>query len=334
MLKISAMAFLLVCSGAVSAQKHRQPNPDIEKTSLQPNLPETIWHDPGDVSSLNLIYGSGGAEHAPISNVTYTFIEEDMNGTNPKLKVKDAQGVEWKVKMGEETQAETAATRFLWAAGYYVDEDYFQARINVAGLPKLRRGEKYVFDGVIHGVRLERKIKGQKNLGTWDWFQNPFLDAREFNGLRVMMAFLNDWDLKSVNNSIYQTDGQREYAVTDVGATFGKTGNTMQRSKSDPQGYDQSHFVDKIDGDFVDFTMHSRPFFLAAVNLPNYEQRSRMEKVTKHIPRADAKWLGQELSRLSPQQIRDCFRSAGYTPEQVEEYTEAVTERIAALNAL
>ena len=59
-----------------------------------------------------------------------------------------------------------------------------------------------------------------------------------------------------------------------------------------------------------------------------------MEKVTKHIPRADAKWLGQELSRLSPQQIRDCFRSAGYTPEQVEEYTEAVTERIAALNAL
>ena len=159
------------------------------------------------------------------------------------MKVKDAQGVEWKVKMGEETQAETAATRFLWAAGYYVDEDYFQAQINVAGLPKLRRGEKYVTDGVIHGVRLERKLKGQKNLGTWDWFQNPFLDAREFNGLRVMMAFLNDWDLKSVNNSIYQTDGQREYAVTDVGATFGKTGNTMRRSEGDPQGYDQSHFV-------------------------------------------------------------------------------------------
>ena len=50
-----------------------------------------------------------------------------MNGTSPKLKVKDAQGVEWKVKMGAEPQAETAATRFLWAAGYFVDEDYFQA---------------------------------------------------------------------------------------------------------------------------------------------------------------------------------------------------------------
>ena len=39
-----------------------------------------------------------------------------------------------------------------------------------------------------------------------------------------------------------------------------------------------------------------------------------MEKITRHIPRADAKWLGQRLSLLTDDQIRDGFRAAGYAP--------------------
>jgi hypothetical protein len=59
-----------------------------------------------------------------------------------------------------------------------------------------------------------------------------------------------------------------------------------------------------------------------------------MENVTKHIPRADAKWLGQLLGQLSEEQIRDCFRAAGYTPDEVAGYSKEVQKRIAALNAL
>ena len=33
------------------------------------------------------------------------------------------------------------------------------------------------------------------------------------------------WDLKQVNNSVYSVDGERRYVVSDVGATFGKTGS-------------------------------------------------------------------------------------------------------------
>ena len=65
--------------------------------------------------------------------------------------------------------------------------------------------------------------------------------------------------------------------------------------------------------DFIDFVLHSRPFFLSAVNVPNYRDRTRMEQITKHIPRADARWLGHRLSMLSEEQIRDGFRAAGYT---------------------
>ena len=330
MLKITVISLLLISSGVAFAQK-----PDKKAEEKKPtHLSGVIWRDAGDMSALNLMYGIGGTEHAPDPNATYTFLEEDMNGTSPKFKVKDAQGIEWKVKMGAEPQAETAATRLLWAAGYFVDEDYYAAEIKVARLPRLKRGEQFASDGVVHGVRLERKMKGQKNIGTWDWFSNPFEQTPEFNGLRVMMSLLNNWDLKTINNSVYEVDGERRYVVSDVGATFGKTGDPLTRSKSNLKDYEKSKFIDKTNGDFVDFTMHSRPPLVAAFNAPNYEKRTHMEKVTQHIPRADAKSLGQKLAQLSDEQIRDCFRSAGYSSEEVEEYTRVIKDRIAALNAL
>jgi hypothetical protein len=56
--------------------------------------------------------------------------------------------------------------------------------------------------------------------------------------------------------------------------------------------------------------------------------------VGKRVPRADAKWIGGILGRLSKDQIRDAFRAAGYSPEQVEGFTDVVSQRIAQLNQL
>jgi hypothetical protein len=296
---------------------------------------EVIWHDTIDVNQLNLIYGAGGKEDAPTPNARYKFKKEDMNGTNPKFDVEDDNGIKWRVKLGQEPRAETAATRLLFAAGYFVDEDYYVEDLKIEGLPKLHRGQAFVTeDGVAHGARLERRMKEIKKLGTWEWGKNPFVDTKELNGLRVMMALVNNWDLKTVNNSIYEVDGQREYAITDVGATFGKTGNPARRSKSTLKDYEDSKFIDKVKGEYVDFVLHSRPMFIAAVNVPNYRERSQMEDITKHIPRAHAKWLGQRLAQLRPEQIRDCFRAGGYTQEEVEGYARIVEKRIAELNAL
>ena len=54
----------------------------------------------------------------------------------------------------------------------------------------------------------------------------------------------------------------------------------------------------------------------------------------KDIPIADVKWLGKLLKQLSDEQLRDCFRAAGYSPEEVEGYAAEVKERIRALNEL
>ncbi len=62
-----------------------------------------------------------------------------------------------------EPQSETAATRLVWAAGYFPDEDYYLPELRVEKMPKLQRGAQFVTaDGVVHGVRLERSVKRAK----------------------------------------------------------------------------------------------------------------------------------------------------------------------------
>jgi len=306
-----------------------------KKGEAVPRLKAVIWHPTIDVNHLNLFYGVGGKEDAPRPDAKYKFKKEDMNGTSPKFDVEDDRGIKWRVKLGQEPRAETAATRLLFAAGYFVDEDYYLDELHVEGLPPLKRGQSFVTDnGIVHGARLERRVKEVKKLGRWEWFKNPFVGTKEFNGLRVMMSLVNNWDLKTINNSIYEVNDEAEYVVSDVGATFGKTGDPLHRSKSVLKDYEDSKFIDKVTTDFVDFVMHSRPPLLAAINIPNYEKRTHMQDVTKHIPRTDAKWLGERLTQLTEEQIRDCFRAGGYTQEEVEGYSTVIQNRIAALNAL
>jgi len=291
-----------------------------------------LWRDRGDAAGLDLLNGPGGKEHQPGTN--FKFIEESMSGTSPKFDVQDENGTKWKVKLGPEVKSETAATRLVWAAGYFVDQDYYRSQIRVQGMKRLSRGQEYVSDGgIVREARLERQGGGKK-LKNWSWYQNPFVGTREFNGLRVMMALINNWDLKEINNEILAEGGETRYEVADLGASLGSTGNPFGRSKDVIKDYAETKFIEKVTPGYVDFVMHSRPFFLTIFYFPNYRLRTRMESVAKHIPIADARWLGSRLGQLSPEQIRDCFRAAGFSPAEVEGYTRVVLQRIAALKKL
>ena len=321
------LAFCILGALALSMSASAHPADDTKSSGSV-----VLWRDRGDVAALNLLYGAGGKEHQPAGK--FTFVQEDKQGSSPKFEVVDEQGVTWKVKLGEETKSETAASRLVWAAGYFTDEDYYLPELRVEKMVKLARGKELVSeDGVIHGARLERKVPGQKKAGNWSWFKNPFVGTKEMNGLRVMMALINNWDLKEVNNAIYeQKGGGSRYVVSDLGATFGETGNTIIRSKSNPDDYSESKFIQKVTAKHVDFVLSSRPLFITAFDVPNYSTRTHMQDIVKDIPVADAKWLGKLLAPLSDEQIRDCFRAAGYSPEDVESNAAMVKERIRALN--
>ena len=105
-------------------------------------------------------------------------------------------------------------------------------KLVVEGLKELSRGQDLIFPGgVVHSARLERKIPAQKKTGEWEWKKNPFVGTRELDGLRVLMALINNWDLKSSNNAIYEVGGEQRYLVSDLGGTFGRTGSNFTRSK-------------------------------------------------------------------------------------------------------
>jgi hypothetical protein len=291
-----------------------------------------IWRDPGEIGPLNLFYG-GSPERGP--KAPFTFVKELTAGATPKFEVADQQGVHWIAKLGEEAKSETAATRLVWAAGYFTDEAYYLPEMRVEQIQKLARGAEFVSkDGIVQGVRLEPIRDEVKRIGNWSWSDNPFVATKEMNGLRVMLALINNWDLKSANNSIYSVYGHTFYVVSDLGASFGKTGGIGSRTKSRLEDYAASKFIDDEDLEAVDLKIKSRPFFLLAVDLYHYNKLTSRENVGKNIPRSHAKWLAGLLGRLSIEQIRDCFRAAGYSPAEVDGFANVVQQRIADLNRL
>lgn len=324
---IALSVFWLMAAAPAASAGHRavQPAP-------------VLWRDPGDISSRNLFYGSGGEKNQP--RLPARFIKEDMKGTNPKFDVRDQDDKKWKVKLGVEARPETVATRLLWSVGYFTDEDYFIPNLTISDLPgRLQRGQNFVNQqNEVENARLKRDMNGTEKRGQWRWRHNPFTGTREFNGLRVMMALINNWDLKDENNAIEEekTTGREFYVVTDLGASLGTIGYALEpgRGKGRLQDYRASKFITKVRHDSVDFSVPARMTLLGIFKPRSFFTRLRLRWIGRHIPRSDAKWIGGLLAQLKPSQIEDAFRAAGYSQNDIDAYSAVVEKRIAQLNRL
>jgi hypothetical protein len=139
-----------------------------------------------------------------------------------------------------------------------------------------------------------------------------------------------------VNNSVYRTGGDRIFMVSDLGAAFGAASRIWprNRSKDNLDAYSQSKFIRRITSSTVDFQTPARPTFVYLIDPKSYVNRVHIEHVGQNVPRADAKWLGQLLARLSPAQLHDAFGCAGYSPEEIEILVKVLAGRISALTDL
>jgi hypothetical protein len=335
------VALMLPASCAFGALRKRAKTGQAKAEITDHSEVPVLWRYPADIRSRNLFYGPGGEKDAPHS--VFTFVKEDLDGTNPKFVVRDENGVKWKVKMGLEARPETVASRLVWAVGYNTNEDYFVPKLKVEGMPAhLKRGQNLRGpDDSLLNVRLKRYVKNEKKVGDWQWRHNAF-NARELNGLRVMMALINNWDVTDKNNSVYAYkrasgagDSPPVAMVSDLGASFGTTGrNLRSKDKGSLESYQRSKFITKVTSDYVDFAAPSRPMFIYFFSLPEFVMRVRLRWIGKRIPRQDVHWIGQLLAQLSPQQIRDAFRAAGYSTHDVDNFSQVVEGRIAELERL
>jgi hypothetical protein len=217
---------------------------------------EVLWTDPGNVSQKNLAQGPGGRTRSP--RPPFHFVEEDLSGTNPKIKVKDANHVEWAMKWGPEAYASPFSSHLAWACGYIVETEYFVPRGVVSGARHLKRASPYVKpDGSFRDARFQLRSKEPKFLkdSNWTWTNNPFLGTPEFNGLRIMMMLVSNWDAKDArdftedgghgradsNLAIFEESGKPHrylYFVSDWGATLGKWSPVpLLRTKWDSKGF-------------------------------------------------------------------------------------------------
>src|SRR4051812_23882752 len=135
------------------------------------------------------------------------FIKDEEGGYSTKFRVRDGQGRVWVAKVGKEAQSETAAVRLLWALGYMTEINYLVPRVTIPG------------KGTFENVRFEARPEGVKRLDEWKWDKNPFKGTRAFQGLKVLMVLINNWDIKDANNVILAVEpsrgGRRElrYAI-------------------------------------------------------------------------------------------------------------------------
>ncbi len=296
-----------------------------------------LWKQPENIASLDMLNGRGGEKHHP--DAPFKFVSEDLSGTNPKFDVRDANDTKWRVKVGEEPRPEVVASRFLWATGYFVNEDYVLPTATIPGL-KIKRGSYAIQGENITDARFARKPGGQKKIGIWKWKDNPFNGTREFNGLRVMMAVLNNWDLKDVNNAVYSDDktGGQLFLVSDVGATFASNQiRTRAKDKGNITSYKQSKFITKIKKDTVSFGTPAPPAGFAAIGdafTGDYMRRMGFDWIGHDVPIADAQWIGSLLGQLTHQQIVDAFHAGNFPAATVDEYVSIVESRIADLKNL
>lgn len=297
-----------------------------------------LWSNPQSIASRDLYYGTGGRARQP--GKKFIFVSEDKGGSTPKFVVRDENGVEWKVKLGHEARPEVAATRLLWAVGYHTDEDYLVPLMRVENLRGVNRGRRWInADGSIRNARLERMSPHVKWKGPWRWRDEQIEGTRELNGLRVMMALVNNWDVKDSNNAIYESAERVHprgayYAVSDLGSTFGQSGFALPSRRSDIQGFTQSKFITKTTSESVDFATPGRPGLLRVFALPRFIKRMQLRSIGKGVPIEDVRWIGRLLAQLSPHQIRSAFRAAGYSPAEVEMLAETIQIRISQLSRL
>jgi hypothetical protein len=330
------VAAFLLSAAVVVAESVLQPAPDTPGTTV-------LWQDPTDIAT-GALSDKPGRTYAP-HDTTFRFVKEDLDGSNPKFVVEDTAGRKWKLKLGWEAQPETAASRIVRAVGYFADDDYYLPHLCIEGVPaKLHRGRRFIAaGGCVDGGRLKRHEKDEDHAATrvWSWRDNPFTGTREFNGLRTLMAVINNWDLKDINNhvrAIQNANGNpiQIYWVSDLGASFGTTRLTTGHShtRGNLDAYRQSPFILDTTACCVDFAVPARAAPIVLVNPKEYYMRSEMRWIGRQIPRSDARWMGTLLGRLSRDEIRDAFLAAGYSEEDTDAFTAILEERIEALRGL
>ena len=305
-MRIAALVLIAItsasCAGVGQPQVRNAPPPPGS----------SMWVEPTDIASRDLYYGPWGRELAPDPKDVYELVELKHTGVNLGMTVKDSKGREWSVKqpypgnLDSEAPVEVVVSRLLSAVGYRQPPVYYLPAFTL----KDDFGRK-----VEVGGRFRPKVEGLKEVGAWDWADNPYVGSKEYQGLIVLLVMFNSTDLKNSNNSLYERrDGdlvEQWYVARDVGSALGDTDRFTPR-KNHADSFEKMPFILGVTNGYVDFAYNGW-----------YKNLVR-----DRIKPEDVAWACNLLGSLSEQQMRDAFRTAGYEPDMASRFIARLREKI------
>ena len=180
------------------------------------------------------VSGPGGPEAAP--RPPFRFVKENLDGTNPKIDVADSAGRNWVVKFGIGSPFGYVHSAVSIAVGYASTPTFFVPNGVIEDVHGLKRSKAFVAKDGLFATRASSSIRSTKCNGRGS--TTPSRD-RGVGGLKIMIMLMSNWDTKDArdgtgsNNAVYEEPHADRpsaswYAVTDWGASFGKSGGLFQ----------------------------------------------------------------------------------------------------------
>ncbi len=132
------------------------------------------------------------------------------------------------------------------------------------------------------------------------------------------MVMTNNWDIKSQQNALYRLKDKsprprEQYMVKDLGASLGRTAWPVGGTKADPAGFENEPFIERVEGNRVHFAF----------------QGSWLEpQLLRSITPDDVRWISELMSRITPKQWSDAFRSAGFSDTDGNRFIARLRQKI------
>jgi hypothetical protein len=274
--------------------------------------PASLWQAPDVREGRDLYHGPWGADHAPDPADRYRLVEHKHTGVNPGMTVVDSSGREWSVKQPAplgppEGPIEVVVSRVLSGLGYHQPPVYFLPRFTLVDDWGVR---------TVEGGRFRLKHKSLKDRGTWSWQQNPFVGARPYQGLLVVLMMFSSSDLKNDNNTLYEFRAEQGaelwYVVRDLGTALGSSGRLAPR-RGDPSVFERETYIRGVRDGFVRFDYRGR----------------HQELVRGRITIDDVAWASERLGSLTDRDWQDAFRAGGYAPGDAGRFIRKLQQNIA-----
>jgi hypothetical protein len=106
------------------------------------------------------------------------------------------------------------------------------------------------------------------------------------------------------------------YVVADWGGSLGKMGGVFSHSKWDLEAFQKQAFVEGVSGGRV-----------------KLRYSGKGGNILGAVPVEHARWFADVVARLSDDQIREAFRAAGATTQEINGFTARIREKIDELKS-